>query len=436
MADSIGKDGAVLDDAAVFGNGDRMSWQASGWALELYLGDARRKMVLVAIANYADSEGKCAFPSLNTLAKNCDLKEGALKRRIRELEEIGIINRFVRRIVAGGKVVSEQASGPQRDSETSGGRRTSDEFWVDMQMSADAVKAKVEELFEKTVSTPHDDDANEDESDTTIISDTCESETISPPLASIASVGHVAPRTPSDTPHREGGILPSNPPGRIPPQPPQGGASDQDFEKDWQEFKSTYPDGMVDPDAAKREFAQLPPPDRKLCNSALPVYADRLRKRREKSIKAHLFVRKRSWEGILASPTEGSDAPRQIEPASRAGKALGILAGIARYRPFVGPNGRLIFHGEVTERLLAMAEAPADVVGYKRGSPNFAAWWGFLGTVFAGCNLPALTEILAPWPWPPKADGSIYSAEDSTGPPDLVPGTLATESDLDEMAKG
>ena len=218
-----------------------------------------------------------------------------------------------------------------------------------------------------------------------------------------------------------------------PTQPFQGRALSEATEKRFQEFKSGYPDGIVDPEAAKREFAALSEPDQVACIAAVPVYAGRCRKRREKSLKAHLFVRKRSWEGLLATPTDVA-APQLYEAGSPAAKALRALAGLARYTPLTMADGRVSHRGQITPRLLAMAADEArDVHGtYKLGEPNFRAWWDFIRETFEGCNLPARMELSAPWPWPPKADGSVYSGAD----PPLVPGTLATESDLSEMAKG
>jgi hypothetical protein len=218
-----------------------------------------------------------------------------------------------------------------------------------------------------------------------------------------------------------------------PTQPSQGRAFNEDSEKRFQEFKSGYPDGIVDPEAAKREFAALTEPDQVACVAAVAVYAGRCRKRREKSLKAHLFIRKRSWEGLLASPTDTA-APQLYEPKSTAAQALRALGAVARYTPLTMADGRLSHRGEITARLLAMADIDDDAkpATYKMGSPNFRAWWNFIREVFKGCNLPALMDLSAPWPWPPSVTGSIYSGSD---PPPLVPGTLATDEDLSEMSR-
>jgi DNA-binding Lrp family transcriptional regulator len=70
-----------------------VSIEALNWARKIYVGDAYGKSVLRAIADYADEHGYC-FPSLARLANDCDLSVDSVRRRIKLLEEHGIIVTF------------------------------------------------------------------------------------------------------------------------------------------------------------------------------------------------------------------------------------------------------------------------------------------------------------------------------------------------------
>jgi hypothetical protein len=67
-----------------------MSWQASSWVLKTRVGDPSLKMLLLAIANYADPDGKC-FPKVSTLAFDSEVSTRTIQRSLRKLEELGLI---------------------------------------------------------------------------------------------------------------------------------------------------------------------------------------------------------------------------------------------------------------------------------------------------------------------------------------------------------
>lgn len=360
------------------------------WAMKQATGDPRAQCLLYVVADAASPEG-IAWPSADWLAGKSQQSRATVYRRLKQMQGMGLLILFPRYIDNDGKIWTNAASGR---------RQTSPE-----------IRLQFDALVTENIIPEHGE--AEDSSDTPVsASDT--------PIA-----------TQQQPPSHCGDSKNPNLNQERPIQPSQGKALDQDSEKRFQEFKSSYPDGIVDPEAAKREFAALSEPDQIACVAAVPVYASRCRKRREKSLKAHLFVRKRSWEGLLASPTDAA-APQLYEPKSPAAKALRTLGAMARYTPLTMADGRLSHRGEITPRLLAMAEIDAETkfAIYKMGSPNFRAWRNFIIEVFKGCNLPDRMELSVPWPWPPKADGSIYSGSD---PPPLVPGTLATDEDLAEM---
>ena len=393
-----------------------MSWQASSWALELTLGDARRKMVLVAIASYADAQGRCSFASLATLAQNCDMKENALRRRIRELEEIGVINRFVRRVVPGGKIVSERVDGPVADDKGgSGGKRTSDEFWVDKDMAPADVEAEARRLFPESFdrSPPVRGEAG-------IVDTEKGSANSSPPQCGEAESQPPPHKPPSSPHHSGGGILHSDPKKETYPTLPKQEGLSKAIDKRFEDFKSGYPDGILDLDKAKAAFAGLTEPDQVAAVAGVAHYADRCKRRREKSIKAHLYVSRRSWEGLVASP-ESRPNGGPYDPKSDVGRAILVLCEIAQYSPIRTADNRIVWRREITPQLLALAQAHGNPqrLKHETGSKQFWAWASLLDRAFEGLVRRRLTEISTPWEWPPRIDGTLSPTgpSESTGPP-------------------
>jgi hypothetical protein len=148
------------------------------------------------------------------------------------------------------------------------------------------------------------------------------------------------------------------------------------------------------------------------------------------------YLEQKRWTLLAAVATPQKAAPGAYEPQSREGRAILALARIARYSPVRLSDGRISFRGEVTPQLLAMADPPPDdgpptaYVAYARGTPNFGSWNGLIHKAFAGCNLPSLPDLAAPYPFAPSISGKVYSGSD---PPQFEPGTLATEEDLREF---
>ena len=62
-----------------------MSWQAIAWAIQQTTGSARRKLLLLALANYADKNGVC-WPSQETLARDTEQSVDTVQRQLDVLE--------------------------------------------------------------------------------------------------------------------------------------------------------------------------------------------------------------------------------------------------------------------------------------------------------------------------------------------------------------
>lgn len=72
-----------------------MSWQASAWAQKKgkdYELQPMARYVLLSLANYADPEGNDIYPSLGTLCADTGLSEATLRRHIKHLIEVGLLD--------------------------------------------------------------------------------------------------------------------------------------------------------------------------------------------------------------------------------------------------------------------------------------------------------------------------------------------------------
>lgn len=79
-----------------------MSWAATAWAEKVKTGSPATKLVLLALANFADDEGYC-FPSQKTLADITECGERSIRRYLDHLEEMGVLRRVRRHRSDGSK---------------------------------------------------------------------------------------------------------------------------------------------------------------------------------------------------------------------------------------------------------------------------------------------------------------------------------------------
>jgi hypothetical protein len=69
-----------------------MSWQASAWARRQNAGAARRKLLLLVLATYADKFGFC-WPSQETLARDTEQSVDSVQRQLGALEKLKLLER-------------------------------------------------------------------------------------------------------------------------------------------------------------------------------------------------------------------------------------------------------------------------------------------------------------------------------------------------------
>lgn len=66
-----------------------MSWQAVTWVLEQSEATLGSRLVILSIASHANREGKNAFPSMDTIARECLLSRREVIYCVQSLEELG-----------------------------------------------------------------------------------------------------------------------------------------------------------------------------------------------------------------------------------------------------------------------------------------------------------------------------------------------------------
>lgn len=382
------------------------------WVRSLRLGNPYAKAVLMAFANYTNDDGT-SYPGLETIHGDTEIAINTITARLRWCETIGAIT-------ISKCWVDEHGN----RNKVGRGRPTSWEIRFLLDANVEAIAAAAED---QTPERPLRGAALETHEKKVREESGVAAET---ECADSPDLGH-SPGEPlnSDLPISSQSVanhLPITGATRIlesesekkdsipkPLSKDERGfqAIDEETEKRFEEFKRTYPQGILDLDAAHVEFVKLPKADQTACLKGVVVYGDRCRARKEKSMKAHLFVRKRCWDGLLADPKVASPSSHPVN--SDAGRALMALGRVMNYSPLV-LTGNVI--GDVTPRVRALATAP-PIEQWKRaskGSGNYAAWRELAWSVWPGKGF-AFDSIDIPWDWPPRKDGSIITS--GTAPP-------------------
>lgn len=377
--------------------------EAHAWARSLPLNNPNAKTVLRALALYVNGEG-CCFVGMEQLSEDTDLSADTVRRRMVWLEQVGAIVRLPQWLDANG-----MRNGEGR------GKRTTDEVRLLLEADTDEIEARAagDETAESSAISS---------TETTAISPsrqqglTPDGETVGPQLA---------PRQPLQS--CEGLI--SEPEPEDSPQPPSGGSVTDDdgfksFEEDWEE-------PILRQSLARQVWAALTAEERTVARQAARGYVVwRKRERKPPNVLgAHLFLKERdAWPRFATlAPSESRLANVSgYDPKSPEGRAIVAMYAVARKSPFEN-NNRIIYSGEMTPQLLAFA----DVGGVSRWQwiedrQQIGAWSNFLNGRVLGSRPPLVAArgigeaqrsgIYAPWPWPPRKDGSLTA----TGPPETL----------------
>jgi helix-turn-helix protein len=375
---------------------------AHAWARNLRLGNVQAKLILSMLALYVDGEGM-AFVGIPSLAEDCELSADTVRRRLAWLEEIGAISRHPQWIDEYGR-----RNGDAR------GKRTSDLIKLLYENDTDLIEQRAAGVAPETpvVSTA-----------------------ISPSWQQGLNQGEnpVSPSAALGQPSHCGEGLISEPEPESSPLPPSRGASetisDQEEPEHFGPAWAAWPGHEVmRRDLALAEFRKLAPDKQALCRAAIPHFlAMQRRLKRDHRPNFHVWIRHGGFEefptavldeGPSASQGSGSYAVDSVE-----GRALKALCSLARKSLFER-NGRLLYPLPITARVLAFAEAPPQSAWHwVDDRAQLAAWSAFLSASIHGHRPEILTTrgtgaeqrrgFYAPWPWPPRKDGTISASPEA-----------------------
>src|SRR5215207_7364208 len=76
------------------------------WAMRQTVGGATGKLILLALAEYADEHGRC-FPGQDLIAARCELKARSVREWLSKLQKDGFLVRHERRLEGGYKTSDE-----------------------------------------------------------------------------------------------------------------------------------------------------------------------------------------------------------------------------------------------------------------------------------------------------------------------------------------
>jgi hypothetical protein len=181
--------------------------------------------------------------------------------------------------------------------------------------------------------------------------------------------------------------------------------------------------------AAQAEWAKLTAEQRVLARQAARGYVAQCRAKKTPPHwrGAHLFLRERAaWPKFAEiAPDAAKPSATSFPSDSPEAAAIRALYAVAHCTPFEHKN-RLIYAAEITPQLMAFAKADSrSEWPWFEASKHIAAWSDFLAkhvlrdarpplVVTRGIGDNQRRGINAPWPYPPRMDGTVHS----TGPPE------------------
>lgn len=367
--------------------------EAHAWARNLRLRNHHAKSVLRSLTLYVDGDGFC-YVAIPTLAEDCELSDDTVRRRLQWLEDVGAIARSAQWIDERGV-----RNGDGR------GKRTSDQIRLMFDADDAAIEARAagDDVVSREVSPSSQRGLNPD------------AETVSPAPAL---------RQPS---HCGEGLI-SEPEPESPPKTPSGGESEaisvdqvepEHFGPAWLAWRGHE---VMRRDLALSEFRQLSADQQRLCRAAIPQFfqmQDRLGRKHPPNF--HVWIRNRGFDefptATLAEAAPGT--ANSYDAAGPEARALRALYAMARVSLFEH-RGRVVYPLPVTAQVLAFGStAPLQQWNWIDDARQLAAWSTFLSAhVHVARPDLMLTRgdrrgFYAPWPWPPRKDGSISETEES-----------------------
>jgi hypothetical protein len=163
----------------------------------------------------------------------------------------------------------------------------------------------------------------------------------------------------------------------------------------------------------------MTPIERQRARAAVPLFAEALKKLGRTHVpNANTWLAERRWEEFpSARLPEVIPSRTSFEVASLEGRAIKALYDVARCQLFEH-RGHVVYPMVVTPRVLAFAEAgPSSGWLWIEDRQQIAAWSTFVGehvhrqrgvmVQTRGIGEATRSGIYAPWPWPPRKDGTL-----------------------------
>jgi hypothetical protein len=385
---------------------------AHSWARNLTLGNPHAKAVLMAVCFYVNDEGSC-YCGIGTLAQDTDLSENTVRSRLRWLDDIGAIVRIPQWLDDRG-----------RRTYIVGGKRTSDEIKLLLDEDFEAIEARARgnDLPSAVATEPELSQSNP--APQVGLND--EPRPVSPAPALQQPSTSVQGLDSSELEQED-----------SPPTPPLGGRSkiiSDDKRASFDRFAKVYPSPIVDYEATLRLWASLSDEDTEDAIKGARGYARFLgelaAQKRSRNVKdAHRWLKHRQWIGFLAGPAaKGAEASRSLVTVAEGSDDAAEWAVFdricGRERRFV--NGRTLVP---TQRPPPVGDGKGEWLVAVEGSGQFAGWLRRLREGPAGVIGLRQFKIDGKW-----VRGLMVPAE--WPPPKTIPGTLCTDEDMRELARG
>jgi hypothetical protein len=415
-----------------------MSFQATEWARGLPLPTISAKFTLMMIGSYAGTDG-VAFPSLATLAEDTLQSVDTVRRRIRELEDLGLLVRLWRWTTPDGHVLVTEASEADRPA---GARQSSAELRLQLKVTSEQLLAAMAKRTGGENEAPDQGDGAE-AVDSGGVADCYPP----PPSAQVLPSPSQGPATPGVAPSCNPLKRLSNSSGEAPPSSPpeNGGTRESNFDpelrktgrKRLEAVMPIWPEPITDAKRAVVVLGALTEDEFADCLVGVKGFAAFAKERADRGkprvIKDfHNWARGKQWVGFVAKGAEIERGDQRVHVAedSPEGRAWATLHKIARITP-KSFGGKFLLAGPMSRQLLAFAEAPPIAEWHfieEADRQQVGAWNGFLGRALDGKTMarPELVSernwrgiekligrgFVAPWAWPPRVDGTL-----TTGPP-------------------
>lgn len=396
---------------------------AHAWARSFRLGDPCAKSILGYMTNYVNDEG-IATMGIGTLAFDTEYSENTIRRRLVWLEHIGAIARMPRWLDENGRVNFEGR-----------GRRTSDAIKLMFDADPDEIEAKAADDKRNTdggsegenPSSATENEAIDASGHPPSVGGSDEPENpVSPPLA-LPRPSHTVSGPDSLNCEQED----------SPPPPPLGGRSkiiSDEKRSSFERFAKVYPVPIVDYEATLRLWTSMSDEDGEDAIKGARGYArylaELLAQKRSRNVKdAHRWLKHRQWIGFLAGSAakDAEAAPSLVSIAEGSEDATewAVFDRICgRERRFI--NGRAFVP---TQRPPPVGDGSGEWIVAVEGTGQYAAWLRRLREGPAGVIGLRTFKIDGRW-----QRGLMVPSE--WPPPKTVPGTLCTDEDMRELAKG